>query len=315
MSNPSVVYRLLLFFLLGAVLVSACSNAGGVAPSPIPGSTPESTRFVSHTPFQPSPTLTPTPSPTPVALAARVNQEGITLAEYEAELKRLQNALKSQGKELSAAEQRKRVLDDLIWQTLMAQAAFQAGYQLDDAALEARIQKLAQEAGGEAALKEWLSRNAYTDASFRVALRRAAAAAWQRDQIAAAVPETADQVRARQILVSDNATAESILSQLRAGVNFGTLASRYDPLTGGEMGWFPRGYLPHPEIEAAAFALKPGEYSPIIPLKIGYLIIQVTERNPQQRLSADARRTLQGIAVQNWLKDRLQQSKIEIFVP
>jgi parvulin-like peptidyl-prolyl isomerase len=250
-----------------------------------------------------------------VPLAARVNQEGIPLADFEAELKRLQDALKTQGKELPLAEQRKFVMDELVAQVLFAQAAVQAGYKLDDAALEARLQNLAKEAGGEAALKDWMARNGYTDASFRSALRKAAEATWQRDQVAAAVSEKTEQVHARQILVSESATADSILSQLRAGANFGTLASRYDPLTGGEMGWFPRGYLPYPAIEAAAFNLKPGEYSPIIQLNIGYLIIQVTERNPQRPLSPDARRALQTAALQTWLKERKSQSKIEILVP
>ncbi len=44
--------------------------------------------------------------------------------------------------------------------------------------------------------------------------------------------------------------------QLQAGADFATLAYRYDPLTGGDLGWFPRGVLTQPAVEEAAFSLQ-----------------------------------------------------------
>jgi parvulin-like peptidyl-prolyl isomerase len=147
-------------------------------------------------------------------------------------------------------------------------------------------------------------------------LRRQLAAAWQRDQLAAAVPTQAEQVHARQILTIDEDIANQALEQVKIpGTNFAVYAYRYDPQSGGDLGWFPRGYLTRPEVEDAAFALQPGEISPVIRSQVGYHIIQVIAREPSRALSPDARRVLQHKALQDWLKSRKDGSKIEILLP
>lgn len=76
------------------------------------------------------------------------------------------------------------------------------------------------------------------------------------------------------------------IAQLRErivnGERFSMLATLYseDPGSakkGGELGFFMRGAMV-PEFEAAAFALKPGEVSPIVESAYGYHIIQLIER-------------------------------------
>jgi peptidyl-prolyl cis-trans isomerase SurA len=66
------------------------------------------------------------------------------------------------------------------------------------------------------------------------------------------------------------------------GENFSMLAKLYsqDPGSaskGGELGFFGRGRMVS-EFEAAAFALKPGEVSPIVETQYGFHIIQLIER-------------------------------------
>lgn len=66
------------------------------------------------------------------------------------------------------------------------------------------------------------------------------------------------------------------------GEKFSMLATLYsqDPASakqGGELGFFSRGDMVG-EFEAAAFALKPGEVSPIVETKFGFHIIQLIER-------------------------------------
>lgn len=285
--------RLLLALLFASFLLSAC----GADPTPAA-----------------APTAPLPPTPTPVPLAATVNGEGISWAEFEAELARYQQAQAEVGGAVSAEEASVIVLDDLIDQTLLAQAAAAEGYVVDEAALQARIDELAAQIGGTEALSAWQTSHGYTEADFRSALRRQVAAAWMRDRIIAAVPAVAEQVHVRQILFYNADEAQNVFALLESGWDFQALAEQYDPITKGELGWFPRGYLVHPEIEAAAFALQPGEYSPVVQSAVGYHLLYVVERDPARPLSPDALLTLQEQALQEWLTQRRNASTI-VIVP
>jgi parvulin-like peptidyl-prolyl isomerase len=116
------------------------------------------------------------------------------------------------------------------------------------------------------------------------------------------------------MLLLDVDTANSYYQRLQAGADFTALAFVVDPDTGGDLGWFPQGYLLLPEIEKAAFELKTGQYSPVIHTTYGYQIIYVIERDAQHLLSTDARRALQQALLDNWLKDQTAAAKIQILV-
>jgi peptidyl-prolyl cis-trans isomerase C len=263
----------------------------------------------------PSVTAAPNQStPTEEPMALKVNGEGITMTEYQSELTRLQDALTQQGVSNTAEEQRDRVISDFTDQLLLAQAAAQAGYVVDDATLQARIDALASQMGGLDRLQAWQSAYGYTDASFRTALKRSIAAAWQRDQLVNSVPTTADQVHARQILVQEEANANLYYQEIQNGTVFAELAYTLDPATGGDLGWFPQGYLTQPEVEEAAFALQPGEYSPVIKSALGYHIIYVIERDATHALSVDARSVLQQKALDEWLASSRAAATIEVLV-
>ncbi|HTX88545.1 MAG TPA: peptidylprolyl isomerase [Bacteroidales bacterium] len=77
-------------------------------------------------------------------------------------------------------------------------------------------------------------------------------------------------------------TLEGFKKRIQNGDDFATLAILYseDPGSakqGGELGMFKRGEM-HPEFEAAAFRLKPGEVSDIVETEDGYHLIQMIER-------------------------------------
>ena len=280
----------------------------GCANPEVEVSTPENNPSIStNTPF--------IPSPTPVPLAAVVNGEGIPLEDYEAELTRYALSFGFESSRELTEAQRLEVLDQMIDETLLIEAAFENGYELSEEEFEQRLSDLEQAVGGADALKEWMIKHGYTQDEFAVSLQRSIVAAWQRDQIINQVPETDEQVHARQILVRDEELAGDILGNLRSGADFATLAYSYDPLTGGDLGWFPRGFLLVPEIEEAAFALQQGEYSEIISTQYGYHIIEVMERDAQRELEPEARRTLQTKKIQGWLKEYREQSQIEITLP
>jgi peptidyl-prolyl cis-trans isomerase C len=290
------------------------------------GTTPPLVSSVPTTQAIPTVTLTlveSTATPTDVPLIATVNGEPISLAWYQAELARLQAAVNTpastptgspSGTEM-ATEDEQAVLDELIDQTLLAQGAAEAGYHMDEAMLLERYDRLVAAVGSPQALQNWMAKNGYNEESFRQDLERSLAAAWMRDQVIAAVPEAAEQVHARQILLNTADEASQVLADLTAGKDFADLAVAYDPLAGGELGWFPRGYLFDKALEDAAFSLQAGEYSQVIETLSGFHILQVIERNPQQPLSADARYVLQEQALQEWLAQRRSQSDIQVFSP
>jgi peptidyl-prolyl cis-trans isomerase C len=264
---------------------------------------------------QPTSTNTPVvPTTTPEPMAAIVDDGGITLAEYNAELQRLQASLQESGKTMAAADEQNQVLNQLIDETLLAQAAYKNGYTLDDASLQQQMDDLANQPGASMTLAQWMEKNFYSEESLKTALRRSLAAAWQRDQVTASAPQTADQVHVRQMLFLDPDTADRYYQQLQAGAKFATLAYVVDPDTGGDLGWFPRNYLLLPEIEKAAFDLQPGSYSQIIKTTYGYQIIYVEERDSQHPLSADARRSIQRQMLNDWLAAQRSQAKIQILV-
>ena len=254
------------------------------------------------------------PTPTELPLAAHVNGEGLTLAEFEAELSRLQSAQSDIDINSTLEDQQEQVLNELINQTLLARAATEQNFVVDETTLQERMDALAQQIGGMEELQNWFTGYGYTETSFRLALQRSIAAAWMRDQIISGVPDTAEQVHARQILVREENIAISIERQVQAGADFETLAFQYDPLTGGDLGWFPHGYLFQPDVENEAFNLQPGSVSDIIQTSYGFHIVQLIERDEHRSLSPDAKLFLQHQTLEQWLEQRRSESTIEILI-
>lgn len=87
-------------------------------------------------------------------------------------------------------------------------------------------------------------------------------------------------IKARHILVADEATANEVKQKLDAGEKFEDLAKKYSKDTGtaqngGDLGWFGTGKM-DPAFEKVAFALKMNEISTPVKSQYGYHIIQKT---------------------------------------
>ncbi len=288
--------RLLTAFLAALYVLSACTKPPA-NPTPIAVPVSEST-----------------PTVTPVPMALIVNGEGISLEEYNAALKQLQEAQQSIGKAATPQEQHDTLVETFVSELLLAQAAAQSGKVVDDAELQARIDKLAADLGGADKLTAWQQRYGYTPESFSTSLRRSILVSWQRDAIINAVPTTADQVHARQILVQDKDNADAAYAQIRTGTDFEALAHVYDPALDGDMQWFPQWGLTQQNVADAAFALQPGQYSEVIKSDLGYHIVYVIERDAAHPLSVNMRLILQRKTLQEWLAAAKAASTIEILV-
>ena len=280
--------------LLTALGLSACASLSTVGPTSTPAAT-----------FTPEP-----PTATPEPLALTVNGEGITLTEFNAEVERYTTAQIALGKTIDSAAATSAVIEDYVAQMLLAQAAHTDGFTLDDAALQARIDSLAAQIGGEENLSKWQSEHGYSEQAFRSALRRGAESAWMRDKIISNVPSTAEQVHVQQILLYNQDTAQNFLTQLNGGADFNELAFKADPLTRGDLGWVPRGYLLNLQIEEAAFGLEVDGYSAVIATEVGFHIVRILARDPNRPLSPDATLALQELALRKWIEEQRLQANV-----
>jgi parvulin-like peptidyl-prolyl isomerase len=249
------------------------------------------------------------PSATTIPAAAWVNGEPISMAFFDSEVNRYLLAQDELGQPPEDdSEALEIVLNDLINQVLLAQGAQEVGLSVSDAEVQAKIDSLAAETD----LAEWMATWGYSEGELFEALKLQMLAAAQRDAIAESVPETAQQVEIRQILAYTEEGANSALVSLRSGRTFEDVAFTYDPVTGGYLGWVPRGYLLVPAVEEAAFNLEVGNYSEIIPSDVGFHIVMVLDR-AERPLTSDARLVLMHQAVQDWLFTRRESSTIEVI--
>lgn len=259
------------------------------------------------TPMQATPTR-----PAPIAI---VNGEEIPGDIYEIHLTQYRATQAESGTLLASEGVEQVVLDDLIDRLLLAQGARAAGFSLDEATLDQRLSAVVEQAGGQEALDAWLAEQSYTADQFRKEFALEVEAGWMRAQITDAVPLSAEQVQARQILFTDSFQAQRSLDHLEGGTPFETEAANNDPQGLGYLGWFPRDYLLQPEIEEAAFALQPGEFSQVIETELGFHLIEVLDRDADRPLSPQARLALQMKALEEWVGEQRAQSTIEVLLP
>jgi len=277
--------------------------------------------------FTPSAPTAPPPTSTPERpLAARVNGQPIYLVDYERQVAQYQDALAASGVDIASPEGQERlrqmraqILDWMIEQVLIEQAAAGMGITVTDEEVQAAIAQLVQDAGSQEAFQERLERSGMTLSDLQAQLRAELLRARVLERVQATVPERAEQVHARHILVDTRERAEALLGQIQAGADFAQLARTYsqDESTrdaGGDLGWFPRGVLLAPEVEEVAFSLQAGQVGPVVQSQFGYHIVQTLERKQDEPISPEHRQLLQDRAVQSWLESLWNQAVIERFV-
>lgn len=100
-----------------------------------------------------------------------------------------------------------------------------------------------------------------------------------------------EELRVRQILVSDEGVAKDILQQLKGGASFEQLSTQFSRAPnagrGGELGFVRRGDVPK-MFEQEIFRLEPGQVSDIIRTDSSFHIFRVDERRPPGTLAVEA---------------------------
>jgi len=327
------------FFIVVLFMLSGCREEDApvplaTAPVPMetsgPGETPgpvETDSTVSPAAVEtdpPKPTSIP-PTPTPLEpLAAVVNDRPIYLVDFEREFARFKRAQVELGLESEGGDEQ-IVLDALIEKELIAQAAFDLGINITPELVDQRVLELKEASGGTDAFDAWLTANQWTFEEFKTALTSEMIAEETVNLITADVPDALEQVQARYIQVDDQALAESILDQVNGGADFADLAVQHslDRVTGdngGDLGYFARGSLLVPVVEAAAFELQPGQTSQVISgarangAGTVYYVVQVTNRDPERLLTADLRFNLLQERFQTWLEGQWLLAQITRYI-
>ena len=300
---------------------------------PVPSATPreqEAPVQATESPLpSPSPLVsTPEPSmPTPLPLAspvargaATVNGRVIPLAEFEAQVEIAQRYMAqgadSSGQATTLPELRRQVLDWMIDQVLIEQAAEREGANVTDDQVEAEIQKM--RSTDEAKFNEWLRANGLTVETLRARLRSEMLGAALADRIASNVPSRVVQVHVRHILTSTQGEAEEVVRRVQAGEDFAALARQFslDQTTGelgGDLGFLPRGIM-SPEFDAVAFDLAVGEVSGVVQSEYGYHVIHVVEKDPSREVPAELMPALRQHAFQDWLEQEHAGADIVILI-
>ncbi len=321
--------HLLLLCLLPLLLLLACQEQDPLPTVvPVANPTPEdglAPPVVSDEPIVlPTETAVP-PTATPdVPLAARVNNEPLPLAAFEAELARYQQAQAELGT-AGDGDIGQVVLDALIEQMLIRQAAAAQGIVITDEMVDQKMAELESAAQSAENFAAWLEANRYTEGEFRTAVADGLIQEQMVSIVTADVPFAAEQVHARYIQVDDATLASTLLAQIQNGDDFATLAQIHslDRVTGengGDLDFFAQDTLLVPELEAAAFALtEPGAVSEVITAvnREGnpvYYLVQLIERDGERPLDVNVRSVLLQQDFEAWLDELWQTATIERLV-
>jgi peptidyl-prolyl cis-trans isomerase C len=248
---------ILMILALAAPAVFAQSKPAAPAPAPL---TPATTGQTAD----------------PVVISA----SGITIrkSEFEAALK----TLPAEYQSYAQGPGKKQFGDDYLRMRLLAEEGMKAGLQ-NDPEVQNQLTLMRENLVASAQLKKVDSSITVSDADVQKAYADNA--------------KQYEQVKARHILIAPKgspaaqtgkkeltddeakAKAEDLRKQIVAGASFEELAKKESDdagsgARGGDLGSFGHGQMV-PEFEAAAFAAKPGEVTPVVKTQFGYHIIKV----------------------------------------
>ena len=205
------------------------------------------------------------------------------------------------------------VLHRLVDAELVRQAAADEGVAIDEAALEAELASLQERLGADG-WRRWLEDNHFTAEQFH-------AATWQRyleqamqEHVTAFLHEPVLHARARHILVAREAAAWRLRARLLAGEDFATLAAWHslDSSTradGGDLGWFIQGELLDAALNRAAFTRAIGSIGEPVATRLGYHLLQVSER-AMRLVEAERLPWLIETIYPQWLAERRDDAEI-----
>lgn len=223
-------------------------------------------------------------------IIAVINDEIITYSELEEKLNPIIMRLLNEQRRVTP-EVKKAALDELIRARLVMQEAQRRGVVIEEAEVEARVERLINEVAANfldlAEFTEALRENGLTVDALRVRYREQARqdlilSTLYRSELGPEISVTPDDVRReyhiRHILCANEEEARVALTSLEKGVDFSVVASyeSIDPhaARGGDWGYIRLGTMPD-EVDAVIVTLAEDAHSGVIHHRGGYSIVQL----------------------------------------
>lgn len=228
--------------------------------------------------------------------------------------------------EAMKAKYGEQVLQELVYEKVLAK-----DYKVTDEELDEKVNELKEQLGSNFEMA--LAQYGYKDEddlrkTFRTGLMQEKAAVKDVKVTEEEVKEYYDnyepKIKARHILVEDEATAKEVKKKLDEGGKFEDLATEYstDPgsaANGGDLGWFGKGQMVA-EFEEAAYALDADAISEPVKSEHGYHIIQVTEKEEKgsfddmkEQMEYDLKVSkLDGTVIQEAMERELKNAKVKV---
>ena len=212
-------------------------------------------------------------------------------------------------------EARKMVLEELIDRELLYQQSRKKGVVIDDAQVNAELDRLKKQYPNEQAFRDGLAENQLSETTLKAQFKMTLAVRkFVQEEFGATIdvpeleakafyegnpqyfraPET---IRLSQILIkvdpkSDPSkkegarkTLEDLQKRIQKGEDFSILAKDFSQdasaAQGGDLGTIPRGKMPK-AFDDAAFSLQPGEVSNVVETELGFHLIKVHDKKPEK---------------------------------
>ncbi len=251
---------------------------------------------------------------------AKVNGKEITEKEYQKQLNMMKGLLegidisKDEGRSIWESVQAE-LLKQMIDTELLNQAAESQKVGVTSQEIDAKLAAFKAEVGSTDEYNQILRANNITEEDLKILIRDQIIIEKLFDKVTEQVNTKAEQVRAKQIVVSTKEAADSAVQRLRSGAEFDTLAKEISEdhttaSTGGDLGYFPKGVM-EPQVEEAAFKAEVGKIIDPIQTDWGYYIVVVTAKDPNHDLSPDFLQQSKEDAFQEWLDKLRKEAKIE----
>ena len=284
-------------------------------------------------------------------VAAKVNGETISTAALNAQLDQLKKQYPTMftgaDGEGRLLDFKQRLLDNLINQKLIEQAAQQKGISVSDADIQKQIDQLKSGFKDQTQFEAALKSAGMTLDTLKDQIKQQLVTNKLMDALAASQTVTASEIqayydknrsefaqkaqkRASHILFkpTDKATADKVLKMLQAGtLAFADAAKKYsvDNATaskGGDLGWPTSAYVP--EFQAALDRLSKGQLSGVVQSTYGWHIITVTDTRPAKQSSlVEVKTQIEQLITQQRKADAYQKfleqlraaAKIQVLLP